>query len=197
MIAGIETFIIFLLFVAGSAIFNWWQKRGQTEDWSQLDKPGAPPRQPRKTDWEEDLRRMLEMESPAAPPPSRPPPMVQEAPTRRAPAIPVYQPPKPPPIPILTHVPVEAAEGEGTIVHSHRAPLVQSSAGYERASHIEESVAAHIKDVTTHHVAMTYVRRHFARSAEVEAVLTQFRSPHSARQAVMAAMILAPPKGLE
>ncbi len=91
MFASIESFFIFLLIAGGSALFNWLKKRGETEkDWSEVEAPpptrrdssferNAPPVSiPAKTtNWEEELRRMLEGTVPSTRNPV-PPPIFQE-----------------------------------------------------------------------------------------------------------------------
>ncbi len=107
MLASIETFFIFLLIAGGSALFNWLKKRGEkTEDWgdtnmpppirreSTLERSSPPPiSQPTKqaTNWEEELRRMLEGTVPTTRTP--PPPIVIQE--RKAPP-PI---PRPQPVP--------------------------------------------------------------------------------------------------
>lgn len=100
--AGIESFLIFLLIAGGSALFNWLKKRGEKEnDWSEAELPrptrrestlerGSPPpiSQPTKkaTNWEEELRRMLEGTVPTTQNPTPPPIIIQER--KAPPAIP-------------------------------------------------------------------------------------------------------------
>jgi hypothetical protein len=82
--ASIESFFIFLLIAAGSAFFNWLKKRGEnSEDWTQTENPGKPPTisshnspgpPPTRatTNWEEELRRMLEGAAPSTRNPNPP-----------------------------------------------------------------------------------------------------------------------------
>lgn len=90
MLASIE-FFIFLLIAGGSALFNWLQKRKEAaEEWKDLPPPNrpAPPRdrsspppasQPAKTtNWEEELKRMLEGTVPTTRTPPPPPVVVPE-----------------------------------------------------------------------------------------------------------------------
>lgn len=93
--ASIESFFIFLLIAAGSALFNWFKKRGENgTDWSDVEGPTPPRRTPtprtspappvappaKTTNWEEELRRMLEGTIPTT---QAPPPIV--IPERRIP----------------------------------------------------------------------------------------------------------------
>ena len=95
--ASIESFFVFLVIAAISALANWLKNRGEKEtDWSDLETPPptrrtppprtstAPPvsRPPTakspSSNWEEELRRMLEGTVPTTPRPAPPPIVVQE-----------------------------------------------------------------------------------------------------------------------
>lgn len=204
MIAGLESLLIFLVFIVGSALMTWLKNRGGKEDdWSEMDRPGPrPARTEKKARWEEELRRMLEdPEEPA----HTPPPLVRRATPPPLPPRPVIQSaplPQPerslrPPPPVFTHTPVEEPEGEETVVHSHLAPLSQSNAALWRAGQLEQLVASHFKDITLHHVQNTATLHNTVRSPQVEQVVRWFRSPNTVRQVLIASVILGPPKALQ
>lgn len=207
MIAGLESLVFFLIFIVGSAFMTWLKNRGGKEDdWSEMDRPGHRPVRTEKTArWEEELRRMLEdpdddhgrtvlpppLVKRATPPPLPPRPVIQSAP------LPVPERTLRPHPPVFTHAPVEEPEGEETVVHSHLAPLTQSNAALWRASHLEQSVASHFKELTLHHVKNTATLHNTVRSPQVEQVVRWFRSPNTVRQVLIASVILAPPKALQ
>jgi hypothetical protein len=76
------------------------------------------------------------------------------------------------------------------------ANLEESRRAYERASQLDKTVAQHIDRVPGVPVKLTSVR-HNELSPEVAQVVSLFKNPRMARRAVIASIILAPPKGLE
>lgn len=198
--ASIESFLIFLLIAAGSAFFNWLKKRGEkTEDWSNeenrpgtpvdRDYPAPPPLAPRReptTNWEEELRRMLEGGSSQ----ETPPPVQVPRPA------PVYR-PVPPPIATVkrTVTPVFVQEEEGPAIEPPS--LAKAKVGYERASHIEDNVASHFKHMAQHPVALTSTGFHMNRTPEIDRARTFLKNRASIREALIASIILSPPKALE
>jgi hypothetical protein len=76
------------------------------------------------------------------------------------------------------------------------APLTQSKEAYERASQLDKSVAAHIDRVPGQRVLATSVVRRAA-SPEIVQVVSMFKNARAARQAVLASVILGPPRSLE
>jgi hypothetical protein len=117
--ASIESFFVFLVIAAISALANWLKNRGEKEtDWSDLETPpptrrtppsgrSTPPSMPRPTtgtspssNWEEELRRMLEGTVPTAPRPAPPPIVVQERKT--PPSLPRQSTPSRPEAPVMS-----------------------------------------------------------------------------------------------
>src|SRR5947209_4597910 len=175
-------FLLTIAFVIVVGIFNWIRKRseaGQPSDTSS-ERPVPPPFQPRrqttrpvlsspaprKMNWEEELRRMLEGEQPAPPP-------LPEQPAA----------PAPPP---LIHT-ARPALMRPVIIEQERGLPVQmpgltaSAQSYERASQLDENVAEHLRDIGAQ------VRRHSLKprpgmvSQEVAHTVALLRSPHSLR----------------
>jgi hypothetical protein len=94
-------------------------------------------------------------------------------------------------------MPTPAAVGASIEVSAGRmAPLTQSKEAYERASQLDKSVAAHIDRVPGQRVLATNVIRRAA-SPEIVQVVSMFKNARAARQAVIASMILGPPRSLE
>lgn len=181
-----------------------------------VDRSGQPPtmadqRPPQNSgSWEEELRRLLEGQPPAAPPPQppRPRPVAAPAPPPviNAPppvARPVYSPvptarPVPPPVQSRPHLVPTAAPVVVRVGEPHRelAKMSESKAAYERASQLHTAVTQHIKSIPGQRVQQTRVIRH-ERSAEITQVMGMFRNPQTTRQAIIASFILGPPRALE
>lgn len=246
--ASPESFLIFLLIAGASAFFNWLKKRGQkTDDWSQVETPAAPSRrerpgppisQPasRTTNWEEELRRMLEGTVVA---PTRTPPPVVVPERKPAPTVFHRQEPDEPPqtmaVPkVFTetkyykahcnycdgHIefPASAMDEVTTCPHCHRSTVLRpfentpvevlahqaaltefnsSTRKYEEASQLSQRVAAHMHDVGHKAVGLTSIETKKKLWPEVAQTVALFRNAKSVRQAVVASLILGPPKALE
>ena len=146
--------------------------------------PQAPPppysRPPVTRSWEEELRALLEDRTP-------PPPVIQHAP-----------PPVPPPsVYPKTHRP-QVAEDEGEMEPSFMAPsgLRESDARYADAAHLQQRVTNRLAEVTRHRVGTTSVQRREA-SNEARELIDSLRHPQSVRRAVLASIVLGPPRALE
>lgn len=235
---------VFLIIAGATAFFNWLKNR-RAEDWTkEQTPPGAPPRIPsgqrKVSDWEAELRRMLEMEEPKTPPPM--PPIVRETrPPPRIPSRPVVAPPPPvQPSPVLSTPPVfgqvrtykghcencgahiqfpSNMMGDTVICprcHSrtvlepfqqtpvedlmHRTEprtWKESAAAYQRATELEQKVASRMEEVTHKPVQLTSVQDFKKRSVEIEQVVALLRKPQTARQGIIASVILGPPRALE
>jgi hypothetical protein len=211
-----DSLITALVLLVVSALATWMKKKaadGRGD--SPSDSPQTPPTNqprpsPRPTSWEEELRRLLEGQStPKPPPPMRPPtmrpapPVVATRPQSAPPAPPmVIKPvlvpperravvpmssPAPTPLPVPPGVQVSAAQ---------LAPMNQSREAYERASQLDKNVAAHIDRVPGQRVlATSVVRRNIP--PEITQVVSLFKSARTARQAVIASLILGPPRASE
>lgn len=212
-----DSLITTIVIVVIAAIATWFKKLGQTPDTDEdsrtrrsittprptqpgQPRPSAAPRpQSGPVSWEEELRRLLEGDTPAAPPPMRPPPVViTQAPRAIPPAPPplmrpTFAPP-PRPVPVIVSpppVPVTfAAPSRGL------ATLQESSQAYERASALDTTVAQFMQGVSDHPVQLTRVVRQQT-SPELLQAISLFQNARSARQAIIASIILGPPKALE
>lgn len=172
--------------------------------------PSAPnPNQP--LNWEEELKRLLEGKPPldgtAGTPPPPPPPVIRRE--------------VPPPLPKTVARESEGIDEESlpsressspwqdTSLDSQPAPtkplahLEQTTQAYHRATQLHETVAAHLRRVdeqTEKHgkpLAAPRPIRRDAGSADARAVVALLRRPSTARQALIASFVLAPPKALE
>jgi hypothetical protein len=223
MFAAADTLITLLIFAAIAIISSWWKKRqGDSESDPRGDGQGPapplpsrrnkpPPAQP--TNWEEELRRLLEGEE-AAPPSAPPPPPV--APSRPA--------PKPPPVPrrpvvvvreegetekgLAVELPKLAESARSFLrakslehqVEEHlrqRAGLATSASAYARASQLEVKVAEHLRHVTEDAARSPVPHRERAAAPESAVVRAMLHDRRAARAAILAAVILGPPRSLE
>ncbi|MEO5803788.1 MAG: hypothetical protein ABIR24_09675 [Verrucomicrobiota bacterium] len=251
MLASIETFFIFLLIAGGSALFNWLKKRGEkSEDWSESEMPPptrrtptstpplAPPvsRPAKTTNWEEELRRMLEGAVPTTQNPAPPPLVIQE---RKPPPV-VRQPsPFPQERPTMTlpksfeqkfykahcnycdeHIefPSSAMEEVISCPHCYRPTVLRPfentrvetlahqtelssfasvTKKYDAAANLSERVAAHMHGVGHQAVGMTSIESTKKLWPEVAETKALFKNAKTVRQAMIASLILCPPKALE
>ena len=67
---------------------------------------------------------------------------------------------------------------------------------YADAASLQERVAQHLADVTRHRVANTTVTRH-GPSAEAGEIIGMLRHPQTVRRAILASIVLGPPRALE
>ena len=160
--------------------------------------PRTPPRPIRPMNWEEELRRLLEGDEaePAPPPRPRPPvpPVVVPVPSPSVPASPSPVPERPlfqpyhAPAPMRT--PALASEPP-------LAKLVHSTEAYQNAHQLQVTVAeklAKVAELKKLQASAAPPRRH---SADAQAARNLLRQPTTLRQAMMASVILGPPKALE
>lgn len=190
--------ILFLIAVGVlSMLHSWWTKRNEKEpEQEDAPAPGQPqrpaPKRPSPASWEEELRRLLEGDDEK--PPSRPPPVVVPAP----------RPSAPPPLPstsrprVQTRPPVVESAGESDVGLPVQMPsLEQSAQSFLRASQLEQRVAEHMRGVdarVSNPVVPAPVRR---QSEAAKRAISLLRDRQSQRAAIVAGVILGPPKALE
>ena len=215
-----DSLITALVVLVVAAISTWLQKKNQEKQERENPRPptparpvGAPrplnprPVAPRPTSWEDELRKLLGEES-AAPPPPRPAPPVRPTPViiqapRPAPTPrpikvvppPVVSQPTPAPQPATT---LATLTGAAQVEQSVRdlGAMQESKRAYERASQLDTVMANRIATTPGKPVETTSVMHRVA-TPEVAQVLSLFKNARSARQAVLASIILGPPKALE
>lgn len=217
MFAAADTLIPLLIFAVIAVISAWWKNRQRDNQSPPGAGGGGPPplptrrgtpAPPKPSNWEEELRRLLEGEEPAPPPVAAPP-----RPT-----------PKPPPIP-RTPTAVVGEEGEmekGLAVElpklaestrsyqrakaldrkvgehmRQRAGLATSASAYARASRLDLKVAEHLRQVTEQTPSLPVPHRERSLLPESEVVRAMLHDRRTARSAILAAVILGPPRSLE
>lgn len=207
-----ENLLIILAFIVLSGLSTWLKKRGQSEETEpqpgsgrpapripQGEAPGPqppampqqPPKQP-QFDWEAELRRLLEGETPEAPaaPPRVPPPIIieEKGPTPMVVTPMPQRKPQPSQTPLSPTVrPTITPEVVPAVVVLSAPPVplsVEAKYGAQRAEHISKKAST----PTTHGVAA---------SAEIANALSLLGSPQTTRQAIIASLVLGPPKALE
>jgi hypothetical protein len=206
-----ESLVTFMVLLIASAAVTWLKKRAQDNDergrtgqepdtLRPVNQPGQPPAttprpKPKPIRWEEELRRMLEGEFSSGLPPSRPP--LAE----------VVEPPRPvsaaPPPPLIARVP--AADPMGSlpvpefteVAQRELAPMRESGQAYTRGSQLDEAASERVRKAAPEPAvqASVVVRQRAAREAGEAAAL--FKNARAARQAMIASIILRPPKALE
>ena len=175
------TLVVFMFFAILSGISSWLQKRRESKEaeheaeWGEPDDEGAPvPASPAEAAQEEsplerELRRLLMGDQPAPPPP---PEAVMES--------------------------SEAAAIEENVAAEHSALLETAQSAYAEASYLGDAMAEHMAeiDARTKHPIATPVPLKRRDNSTIRAVRTQLQHPSTARQAILASIILAPPPGL-
>jgi hypothetical protein len=187
--------------------------------------PGPTPQPPRRPDWEEELRRLLYTEdelrpSPPPPPPPAPPrqpgvpPRVPQTARTGPPPLPAArsQPrPAPPPRPALepgiepirlppgTHFPGTAPALDGVAAPGFElAPLVESAAAFQRARGLADHAESRLQQVlarAAHSAAAGPCPARY--SPEVTHLRDQLSSPRTAREVILATVVLGAPKAFD
>jgi hypothetical protein len=177
--------------------------------------PGMPPPARTTFDWQEELRRLLTGEIEAPPPPApppinvplqrgegAPPPLRSATPESRPRATTAPAPEAPTQLGRLTEA--AAAYQRGSDVDAwaaadmqQLAALPESTSRLQWVGHLDERVGLYMRQVGSRPVGLTTIVRHGGRSPEIQQAIGWVRRPHALRQAIIASMILAPPKGLE
>ena len=189
------------------AISSWLQKKAETQQRpgppgsgqrpkpALLNQPPPPagsgqPGPSRKSDWQEELRRLLEGDAPPVQPP--PPMVVQE--TRHPVAPVVISLPRHSAPPKLAPALDEEEEGPLT------SRLTDAAHAYRKAQQLHEETAGklqQIADQARQHRPGKAAGRRAGRSPEIASAISLVRNPASVRQAFVASIIFSAPKGLE
>jgi hypothetical protein len=196
---GLFTIIMLMLLFAAS---NWLKRRAEPEESEQWPDeiepgdqppdhrrtaaPGEPGARPVRSSWEEELRRLLEGESrrpepkptPPAPPPIRP---AVVTPSRPVPA--------PPSLP-----PVTAGTPHGKVQTIGQTALLLGRTRELQRRATDELRRAKAQ-IGGRPIVSPQERRH-DQSEEIRQARGWFRNPQAARQAVIASVILGPPRAL-
>jgi hypothetical protein len=191
MFADIGNLIGLLIFAVIAILSAVLKKKEKDEEETFELPPELKPRrdqnEPPKRSWEEELRKLLEDRLP-------PTPVVRPTP-------PIHRPFAPPVIEPTwaepqseTHLPAEPPPMEPAFAGP--AGFCPPDARFSDAAHLQERVALHMADVTQHRVGSTSVQR-VKVSPEILEVSEMVRSRRGARAAIIASIILGPPRALE
>jgi hypothetical protein len=194
-----DTLITIAFFAAIAIISSWLKKKQQPEDesWPGQAPPPVPDGSAEKTpprskaaSWEEELRRLLEGDEPAHAPP--PPVIVYEKPK------PLRPPPVVPPRPVARPLPTIEQRDEQDIGIPVQLPsLTQSAQAYQRASQLDLQVAERLRRIEQQVTRHTMAPRAEATSPEILLAKSMLRNRDSLRSAIIAAVILGPPRAFE
>jgi hypothetical protein len=227
ILAALPEAVITVLVLVGYAIVNLLMKKKQAGDDGTARPGSPPPRTPRRRippsapppsppaktiNWEEELRRMLGQEPP------RPPPVVLAAPPpspRPTPRPVVAAPPRAAssdadeqergltvPLPSLT----DAARAYGRASQlddamearmRQRGAMAEATSSFAQASQLDLRVAEHLRHVTEGVSSFTAVAPKPRRSRSAESAAVAVQTPEGLRTAIIAAIVLGPPKALE
>jgi hypothetical protein len=197
-----EQLIFIAVVVVLSLLHAWWKKKQDAKE-QEPDQPGRRPPGPatghpapppsKAASWEEELRRLLQGEEPArpAPPPvivqqprPAPPPLPRAATTRSAPA----------PRPVF----VEQLDPDMERGLPVKMPsLAQSAQAYLRASQLESRVAEHMQRVGQQVTMHSRLESKKETSPAIRQAVNLVRNRQSQRAAIIAGIILGPPKAME
>lgn len=182
MLADIGNLIGLLIFAVIAILSAVLKKKEKDEEETFELPPELKPRrdqnEPPKRSWEEELRKLLE---------------------DRLPQAPVVRPVAPPVIePTWAEGPAEVSAPEARLEPAFAGPegFCPPEARFSDAAHLQERVALHMADVTQHRVGSTSVQR-VKVSPEILEVSEMVRSRRGARAAIIASIILGPPRALE
>ena len=169
--------IIFVIIAILSSLFGGKKKKeeGQPRELEERQPPQVGASGP--SSLEKELRRLLSGGSD-----QRPEPPVEEPPELVAPPV------------IQSASPIPEPEWEPEPVVKTATSLHEAKEALQRASQLHEVVAERMKQVHTHHAAPVASADI---SGELREVITMVRQPKTARQAIVASVILGQPKGLE
>jgi hypothetical protein len=178
--AALEPILAILVAVGWFIVKALLDRRRDADEWTEMELPR--PTRPAPSPPPPPIHRTL----PQGPRPANvPPPTKPQAP----------RPPQPPPV--IRRQPVLVTEEEGPL-RPDLATLKDSQESYARALHLQETIASRLSaiDQQTSAPKATQPHVHF-RSPAASNVVRAFRNPNTIRQAILAQLVLNPPKALE
>lgn len=198
-----DSWIGALLVLLVTALSSWLQKRSQAQQ-SEADEPrplpkppktpsripqpretAPPPAQPRRrSSWEEELRRLLEGET--SPEPAEAPVIIRKS----------ESPPTPSTPPVIS-APAPTLVQEQSAVRGQK--LADAEAAYAKARQLHQETARRLQEVVAHTKQHRGgpEQRFSPNAPEALPAITLLRDRHGVRQAIIASIILGPPRGLE
>jgi len=199
-----EKVILIIAIAVLSLLHSWWKKRNGQGDEDAVPWPTTPPRRPpvgppqnrpasappsQAANWEDELRRLMG-EEPSRPAP--PPVVVQQAPPPlpRTPALRPKPAQRPEPI-------ADYGREMETSFPAQMPSLAHSAQAFQHTSNFETKATAHLQRADQQVVAHPkfYMKREA--SPEVRQAVSLVRNRQSQRAAILAGIILGPPKAME
>ena len=202
LLAQLDTLITIAIFLVIAIISSWLKKKQAPEDeaWpGQSSGPQQGPARPRPkpSSWEEELRKLLEGDEPA-PPPRPPPVIVHEKPRPAGPPPVMPRPiPTPRPLPAARPAPLVAQDEQDIGLPVRLPSLTQSSEAYQRASQIDLQVAERLRQIGQQVTRHTGAQKAEVVSTDILLGKAMLRERTSLRGAIVASVILGPPKAFE
>ncbi len=200
LIAAVSDLVWLVVLVVIAIISSLFKKKAESDEEWELPpelKPRRdelPPLQrPTASRWEEELLRTLQQQ----PAPAVPPPIIQQLPRREV--RPVYRHVhEDPAAEEQPHIQVALPEPQPFTEHVFQSlpGLTESTQRYAQAATLEERVQKHMQSVSGHRVGTTSVH-HAELAPEVRELLNSFRNPKGARTAILASIILGPPRAFD
>ena len=221
--AGWESIVTLLVFLGIGVISNWLKNRQQPDETGADPAPplDQKPRPTKAAKWEEELRRILEGGETESAPAPRPPPVIVQEKHRPAPSPRAVAPP-PVPRPSRVTVPEVNEEDEGLPVHMPtltesaqaylrgstiddrvaermraRGAMAEAAAAHQRASNIDVQAAGHLQHRAASVVHCSPQSRANANRPQIAQARALVRQRQSLQSAIIASVILGPPKALE
>lgn len=200
-----EKLIFIVAIVVISMIHSWWQKRkgeGEPESppWPTPNPRRTPvpprqnpqprPSQPPAASWEEELRRLLQGEEPSRP--EVPPVVVQSAPPP-LPKPPVMQSAPPPRVVSASRSEVDVDAGASR----HMSAIQESAQAFLHGSMPSAEVARHMEQAHPNVAEHRTLNLRKSVSPEIRQAVSLVRDRQSQRAAIIAGIILGPPKAME
>jgi hypothetical protein len=209
-----EKLIVIAIIVLASIVHSWMQRKQEESGGESTPDPegrprrgprtgsGPPPRRPAPpgpANWEEELRRLLHGDIPAVPPPIAPPPVPPPMPAPSRASTPAA------PLPVLARtaipVPDEGMEMEVGLsvrpVTLHQAASAHDRAQVQTRTSVHDSVVQRMQDTANRVTAHTKIAEGALRAVRSATLRELLRDRSAQRTAIVAAIILGPPRGLE
>lgn len=199
MLAEISSLIWLIVFVVIAIVSSFFKKKSEHEEEWELP-PELKPRRdelppaPRPVSrWEEELRRTLQQH----PAPAAPPPVIHHPPPREI--RPVYRhvhedptAEEEPHLEVVLPTPPPFTEHVFQPLHGLR----ESTQRYAQAATLEERVQKHMQSATGHRSGTASVH-HAELTPEIRDLVNSFKTPKGARAAILASIILGPPRAFD
>ncbi len=203
MLADVGNLLWLIILVVIAVVSSLFKKKAETEDDWELPpelKPRRdelpPVQRPHASRWEEELRRTLQ-QHPAPAAPVAPPPIIHHLPPREV--RPVYRHVhEDPTVEEEPHLEVVLPTPPPFVEHVFQPlpGLTESTQRYAQAATLGERVQKHMQSATGHRIGTASVH-HAELTPEIRALVDSFKTAKGARSAILASIILGPPRAFD